>query len=250
MANYLTEEQKRAYDRDGYIVIPRFFDDAKVDLLRSVMTDIVNKSVSSGTPEHMSIFTTDEQDRKTDDYFLESGYAIRYFWEQRAWEGGALKVPATVAINKVGHGLHELVPEFEEISFDRRIGTICHELGMDTPLNVQSMYIFKQARVGGEVGAHQDGTFLFTNPQTVIGFWWALDDCTTRNGCLWAVPGSHKTYPVHRRFRRRDAPLRGTEFLPNPACPEPVEWDLSTAVPLEIPRGSLVILHAAVGKPF
>jgi phytanoyl-CoA hydroxylase len=205
------------------------------------MSDIVAKFEPSSHPK--SIFTTKEQDRQTDDYFLDSGLAIRYFWEERAWRGGELIVPPHVAINKVGHGLHELVPEYETISFDPRIGTICRELGMERPLNVQSMYIFKQAKIGGEVGAHQDGAFLYTEPQTVIGFWWAFDDCTTENGCLWAVPGSHKL-GVHRRFRRKDPPLKGTEFVPD----APVSWDLSAAVPLVIPRGSLVILHAGVGE--
>lgn len=49
----------------------------------------------------------------------------------------------------------------------------------------------QQPGIGGVVGPHQDGTFLYTQPQSVTGFWWALEDCTTENGCLWAVPGSH-----------------------------------------------------------
>ena len=57
---------------------------------------------------------------------------------------------------------------------------------------VQSMYIFKQPGIGGKVGAHQDGTFLYTKPQSVVGMWYALEDCSKTNGCLWAVPGSHK----------------------------------------------------------
>ena len=64
------------------------------------------------------------------------------------------------------------------------------------------MYIFKQAFVGGEVCPHQDGAFLYTEPQTCIGFWWPLDDCVKENGCLWAVPGSHNE-GVKRRFKRR-----------------------------------------------
>jgi phytanoyl-CoA hydroxylase len=35
----------------------------------------------------------------------------------------------------------------------------------------------------------QDGAFLYTRPQSVVGFWWALEDCTLHNGCLWAKPG-------------------------------------------------------------
>ena len=47
-----------------------------------------------------------------------------------------------------------------------------------------------------------------------------------KNGCLWAVPGSHKL-GVTRRFRRvnPEDPSQGVEFYPK----EPVEWDLSNA---------------------
>ena len=112
---------------------------------------------------------------------------------------------------------------------------------MKKPLAAQSMYIFKQAFVGGEVGPHQDGAFIFTEPQSVIGFWWALDDCTTKNGCLYAVPGSHKL-GVHRKFCRDLKAGFGTEFIPS----ESSTWDLSKAIPLEVSHGDLVILHGAL----
>lgn len=39
---------------------------------------------------------------------------------------------------------------------------VSRDLGLSTPLAVQSMYIFKQPRIGGEVTPHQDGAFLYT----------------------------------------------------------------------------------------
>jgi phytanoyl-CoA hydroxylase len=54
------------------------------------------------------------------------------------------------------------------------------------------MYIFKQPGIGGEVGCHQDATFLYTDPITVTGFWFAIEDATLENGCLWAAPGGHR----------------------------------------------------------
>ena len=47
---------------------------------------------------------------------------------------------------------------------------------------LQSMYIFKQPRIGGVVKAHQDSTFIHTAPDTTTGFWIALEDCTKDNG--------------------------------------------------------------------
>ena len=63
------------------------------------------------------------------------------------------------------------------------------------------MYIFKQPLIGGEVGCHQDSTFLYTDPMTVTGFWFAIEDATLQNGCLWAKPGGHRT-TLRKLFKR------------------------------------------------
>ena len=63
------------------------------------------------------------------------------------------------------------------------------------------MYIFKQPRIGGEVLCHQDSTFLYTNPESTVGFWIALEDATINNGCLWVNPGGHKG-PLRKLFVR------------------------------------------------
>ena len=54
-------------------------------------------------------------------------------------------------INKVGHALHDLNPVFQHCSYDTRVGRIARQLGVPVPLAVQSMYIFKQPKIGGEV---------------------------------------------------------------------------------------------------
>jgi phytanoyl-CoA hydroxylase len=237
---YLSAEDVNFFNVNGYLVIENFWNNGTVDRLRNKIMEIVDAEDLS---EVKSIFSTKEQIRKSDDYFLESGGKVRFFWEEKAWKDDQMMAPtAHEAINKVGHALHDLVPEFQEVSYEPRIGAICRDLGLEKPLAVQSMYIFKQAKIGGEVVPHQDGSFLYTEPQSVIGFWWALDDCSVENGALWAVPGSHATNPVTRRFRRKDPPAQGTEFVPL----EPVAWSLEGAVPLEIPRGSLVLLHSAL----
>lgn len=48
----------------------------------------------------------------------------------------------------------------------------------------------QQPHIGGEVSAHQDSTFLYTDPPTVVGLWVALEDATKDNGCLWSIPGA------------------------------------------------------------
>ena len=52
--------------------------------------------------------------------------------------------------------------------------------------------------------------FLYTDPPSAVGFWFALEECTRANGCLSFVPGSHKTSPITKRLVRGD---KGTEFI-------------------------------------
>ena len=66
--------------------------------------------------------------------------------------------------------------------------------------------VVQQPKIGGEVRPHQDSTFLYTDPPSVVGLWWALEDATRTNGCLWVAPGSHAK-GVARRFLRTYAPL-------------------------------------------
>ncbi len=108
---------------------------------------------------------------------------------------------------------------------------------MQNPLLLQSMYIFKQPRIGGEVHFHQDGTFLFTEPLSVKGFWFALEDADRENGCLWAIPGGHQNPLKSRFFRNEEGD--GTEM----EIWDDTPWDRDQAIPLEVPQGTMVILH-------
>jgi phytanoyl-CoA hydroxylase len=70
----------------------------------------------------------------------------------------------------------------------------------------------------------------------VVGLWFALEDATVENGCLWALPGGHRL-GLKQRFLR--AAGGGTRFETLDATPLPDEG----LVPLEAPAGTLVVLH-------
>ncbi|MEI2816957.1 MAG: phytanoyl-CoA dioxygenase family protein [Microthrixaceae bacterium] len=122
-----------------------------------------------------------------------------------------------------------------EFSRTEDLASVAEALGVGGHVLVQSMYIFKSARIGGEVNCHDDHTFLFTDPATCVGFWFAIDDATVDNGCLWAEPGGHR-HPPRKRFRR--SADGGTAF--DVLDPDPYPSD--GLVPLEAPRGTLVVL--------
>lgn len=188
--------------------------------------------------EAVSIFSTHEQARKSDDYFLESGDKIRFFFEEDAFlPDGALRQSKERSINKIGHALHDLDPVFDRFSRTPEIARLVADLGIERPLLLQSMYIFKQPNIGGEVTCHQDATFIYSEPPCILGLWFALEDATQENGCLWAIPGGHKL-GLKSRFLRADG--GGTRFQGLDDSPWPVEQ----LQPLEVETGSLIILHA------
>lgn len=59
------------------------------------------------------------------------------------------------------------------------------------PFAVQTMLYFKPPGARGQA-LHQDQYYLRVSPGSCIAAWLALDDCDEANGCLKAVPGSHR----------------------------------------------------------
>jgi phytanoyl-CoA hydroxylase len=230
----LTDSQKQQFQNDGYLVLPGFKSPAEIAALRTRAGEIVDQfdpSISQG------IFSTREQEKKADDYFLGSDNTIRCFFEEEAFgPDGQLQQAKALSINKIGHAMHDLDPVFRAFSADPKLAQVALDLGLIDAQVWQSMYIFKQPGIGGEVRWHQDATYFDTAPISVTTFWFALEDATLDNGCLWAEPGGHRG-PLRERFLREGDKVR-VEKLDSTPWP-----DDSTAVPLEAKAGSLVLFH-------
>lgn len=230
----LTSEERAQYDRDGFLVLPGFVETSSCDRLRARAEELVRDFDPSGIA---SIFSTHEQSRLSDDYFLTSGDKIRFFFEEEAFlPNGTLKQDKEKSINKIGHALHDLDPVFSEFSRTPNIAQLVADLGIQRPLLLQGMYIFKQPEIGGEVTCHQDSTFLYTEPIEIVGLWFALEDATLENGCLWAIPGGHKLGLKSRWLRSAKGGMNFEVFDSNP-------WPEERLVPLEVRKGSLIILN-------
>jgi len=230
----LTTEQRNRYDRDGFLVLNDFVNVASCDALRTRAGELVHHFEPS---DIVSIFSTREQNRCSDEYFLDSGDKIRFFFEEDAFlPDGTLKQSKEQSINKIGHALHDLDLVFNEFSRRPSVERLVADLGINRPLLLQGMYIFKQPRIGGEVTCHQDSTFLYTEPQTIAGLWFALEDSTIENGCLWAVPGGQTAGLKSRWLRNAEGGMRFEVFDTTP-------WPEGKLVPLEVSKGSLIVLN-------
>jgi phytanoyl-CoA hydroxylase len=240
MPRRLTTAQVKSFADDGYLVVHDFVDAAACLELRTRAIELAREYVPQA--DVATVFTADGSPRHTsDEYFLTSGESIRCFFEKDAFdEAGNLRHEAHLSLNKLGHAMHDLDPLFDSFSRTADLADVAADVGMIDPRLLQSMYIFKQPRIGGEVTCHTDHTYLWTEPRSVIGFWFAIDDATTENGCMWALPGGHRI-PVKSRSRlNADRTATVTDVL------DPEPYPTEGLVALEAPRGTLVLLDGAV----
>ena len=220
------------YRAAGVLVLEDFVAVDQCARLRARALELV-EAFDPRTVRH--VFSTTRQTQLDDSYFYESGDKIRFFLEDDAFDDtGQLRQSKEHCLNKMGHAMHDLDPVFDAFSRTPELAELVRRLGYEDPGILQSMYIFKPPRIGGEVICHQDSTFLYTEPESCTGFWFALEDATLENGCMHFIPGAHKM-PLKQRNYRRDDGKFVIETL------DDTPWPEERKVPAEAKAGTLVI---------
>lgn len=228
----LTGQMLADFEAAGVLILEDYVPIDECKRLR----DRVQVLIGQFDPQSVStIFSTTKQTQLNDDYFYESGDKIRFFFEDGAFdESGQLRQSKFDSINKMGHAMHDLDPVFGDFSRTSKLAMTTASLGFSDPGIIQSMYIFKPPKIGGEVVCHQDSTFIYTEPESCIGFWFAIDDATIDNGCMHFIPGAHKMPLKQRNYRQAD----GTFII---ETLDETPWPVEQKVPAEATAGTLVI---------
>ena len=222
----------KSFRKNGFLVIQDFYQPEECRSLMHRMNELIQ---TCDIETLGSIFSSVDSENDRDRYFRESGDKICFFLEKDAkFSPDSQTEDLLLQLNKAGHALHDLDPIFNQFSRKPKLAQLAATLGVRKPLLLQSMYIFKPPKIGGEVRCHQDSTYMYTEPDSLIGFWVALEDANSGNGCLWVKPGSH-TGPLRERFHYQNGHLEITTLDSTPM----EEADL----PLEVEQGTLVVLH-------
>jgi phytanoyl-CoA hydroxylase len=113
-----------------------------------------------------------------------------------------------------------------------------HRVGWDGSTKfVQSTLFIKPPGCPGHPW-HQDARSIETCDQSVIAAWIALDPAIIENGCIWVLPGTHRTgylWPVR--------PHNDPDYdFPN----ESFGFDPSDAMPLEVEPGAVIFFSGTL----
>ncbi|GAB5580198.1 phytanoyl-CoA dioxygenase domain-containing protein 1 isoform X1 [Prionailurus iriomotensis] len=233
------EHMPMSFQEDGFLVLDGFLSaDECVAMQQRIGELVANMDV----PLHCrTIFSTqDEQLKVLDnrDYFWNSGDKIRFFFEKGVFDEKGSELGSQRKFPGPSREIHQ--QNWPCVTHSPKVQALAKSLGLQMPVVVQSMYIFK-ARVNLILVA-KDATFLYTEPLgRLLGIWIALEDATLENGCLWFIPGSHTSGVSRRLIRAPAGSIPVTSFLGS----EPAR-DNSLFVPTPVRRGALILIHGEV----
>ncbi len=139
----LSAAQLSRLSRDGFVTVPGFWTAEYCRRLVRRANEIVD---AFDEKSHRTVFTTNNQSRVSDEYFMNSAANVSCFFEEHAFDGkGALRQEKRLSINKIGHAMHDVDDVFREATYSPSTVAAVRSL-FRRPTFVQSMYIFKVRR--------------------------------------------------------------------------------------------------------
>jgi len=205
---YLTQEQYERFGRDGYLVIDDFLTSEETTRTR----DGIDKVCQARA----------DMTKDADGFNLEKvgGNSV-------AANGEAIKPGMFRKIQgAVAH-----IPEVADVFTSEKM-LDCMEDLMGPNIYYHSSKVMFKPPGGSAKPWHQDAAYWRQFDPNQITVWIAMDNATEENGCIWAIPGSHKLGHIpHVK-----AELQVDES----------RIDLNDAVPVPVPAGGLLIFHSLV----
>jgi phytanoyl-CoA hydroxylase len=206
---YLSQAQLDLFNQDGYLVIDGFLNPATV---QAVEADIARKSAEAASLA---------SDR--------GAFNLEKVGDESFNRRATAKRPGM--LRKIQAAVFE-VPKVREV-FTSTAMLDCMEdlMGPDIYYH-SSKVMFKPAGGGAPKPWHQDAAYWTQYASKQITVWIAIHDANAENGCVWAIPGSHKLGLVphsEMELQVKDAQI-----------------DISKAIPVPVKPGGLLIFHSLV----
>jgi ectoine hydroxylase-related dioxygenase (phytanoyl-CoA dioxygenase family) len=164
MISQPTQEHIGFYQENGFLAVPDFLDATELRTWSRVSDEAVHERITKFKPTGAAFENTNVQ---ADDYY------------------------ARVFVQCLR--LADSWPAMRELIYDRRIARWAGLLsGVDGIRVWHDQALFKPP-FGNPTSYHLDNPYWSFSSRDSISIWIALDDATLENGCMWYLPGTHKT---------------------------------------------------------
>ena len=168
----LTEKNKVFYKKHGYLIAPNIISQKAIAALKEEALSIVKGE--RGNVDGL----LDNIEDLSDEDVLKKYSAI--------------------------HFPHKISPLIKSYAAHKEIAEILSEVVSSNMKCLQTMLFMKGPGKKGQ-SWHQDEYFIPTRDKSLVGAWIALDDADEENGCLWIIPGSHKSGFISRRVENNNS---------------------------------------------
>lgn len=210
----ITDGQWRQFEQDGFLKLGRILDDRNLAELRNRIDDIM---LGRAAIDYDRLLM--QLDSTTGEY------------KDAPEQSNGFKGP-TLAYRKIQNLEHDQMfgdylkrPIFREIC--------ARVYGPDVPVACfRAMFMNKPSSQGTKLPWHQDA-WNYLDRQPMVTVWTALDPATKANGCVEAIPGSHRLGLIN--------PVHNSGFLTDAQAAEYCTPDRT--VFLELGAGEVVLLH-------
>ena len=136
-----TSEMVQSYQDEGYLLVENFASPQECDALLARTKHLID---DFDPQAHRVIFSADGQSHAATDYFMKSASNISFFFEKGAMDDdGNMQKDKHLAVNKVGHALHDKDKIFHDFSRQPKIEALAKATGFEDPKLLQSMVICK-----------------------------------------------------------------------------------------------------------
>lgn len=192
-----------AYRENGFLVIENFLSDAELEQWRSSVGEAIQERID----KHDGLSNQDD--------------------------------PTTFYANVFTQCLRlaDTSPAIAHLVRDERLGRLAGELAGSTTMRIWHDQALVKGPFSNPTSWHNDVPFWSFYSRKSVNMWFALDDATLANGCLWYLPGTHlsATYDSVGISENFEGIIRSYP-----------QWRELEAIPAACPAGSLVIHNGLI----
>jgi ectoine hydroxylase-related dioxygenase (phytanoyl-CoA dioxygenase family) len=165
MRDQLTPEQVAFYRENGFLVIENFLDAEELAEWRRVTDEAVEQRLTQSQGKAWIEALNNQADP--------DAYYAQVFTQ-------CIKLADT----------H---PGMRKLMFDPRLGKVAATLAGVDGIRIWHDQALIKPPYGNPTAWHLDDPYWSFYSRDALSLWMALDDATLANGCMWYLPGSHKT---------------------------------------------------------